>query len=85
MRMRRWVGVAATAAAFAMLVACSDVSSTSAQSGTSGSGAAVPDNSGTTITLAINAWVGSEANAEATERTMHRASAGGAICLSEAI
>jgi glycine betaine/proline transport system substrate-binding protein len=48
-------------AAFALVaVACSDVSSSSAA--TSGGGA-VPDNSGTTITIAVNPWVGSEANA----------------------
>src|SRR5919108_5039740 len=59
MRTRRWVSVAA-AASFALLVACSDV--TSATSAGTGSGAAVPDNSDTTITLAINPWVGSEVN-----------------------
>ena len=44
---------------------CSDVSSeTPTDSGTgAGSGAAVPDNSDTTIKLAVNAWVGAEANA----------------------
>jgi glycine betaine/proline transport system substrate-binding protein len=53
--------VAGAIAAFALVaVACSDVSSSSTGGG---SGGAVPDNSGTTITIAINPWVGSEANA----------------------
>jgi glycine betaine/proline transport system substrate-binding protein len=53
---------AATFAAFALVaVACSDVSSST--SAASGSGGGVPDNSGTTITIAVNPWVGSEANA----------------------
>jgi glycine betaine/proline transport system substrate-binding protein len=40
--------------------ACSDVSSSSSAGG--GSTATVPDNSGTTVNLAISPWLGSEAN-----------------------
>jgi glycine betaine/proline transport system substrate-binding protein len=65
MTKRRW-GVAATLVAFTLLaVACSDVSNddTNTPAGGSGSsGAEVPDNSGTTIDLAISPWTGSEAN-----------------------
>jgi glycine betaine/proline transport system substrate-binding protein len=62
MMKRRWVGVVAALGALTLLAAaCSDVqSNSSAASGASG--AAVPDNSGTTINLAINPWVGSDAN-----------------------
>jgi len=48
----------AALAAITLLAACSNVSSSSPGA----SGAAVPDNSGTTINLAINAWEGSAAN-----------------------
>ncbi len=62
MMKHRWVGVAAALGALTLLAAaCSDVqSNSSAASGASGS--AAPDNSGTTINLAINPWVGSDAN-----------------------
>jgi glycine betaine/proline transport system substrate-binding protein len=61
-RLHRMSLAAATFAAFALVaVACSDVSSST--SAASGSGGGVPDNSGTTITIAVNPWVGSEANA----------------------
>ncbi len=54
--------IAAAALALAMLAAaCSDVSSTTDGDGNTGGG--VPDNSGITIKLAVNAWVGAEANA----------------------
>jgi glycine betaine/proline transport system substrate-binding protein len=53
---------AAMIASFAMAaVACTDVSSSTTPGG-SGS-AAVPENSGTTITIAVNPWTGSAANA----------------------
>jgi glycine betaine/proline transport system substrate-binding protein len=52
--------VAAVVAAFAITaVACSDVSSSTS----AGSGGTVPDNSGTTIKIAVNPWTGSQANA----------------------
>jgi glycine betaine/proline transport system substrate-binding protein len=52
----------ATVAVMSLLAAaCSNVSSSSS-AGAGGSGGAVPDNSGTTINLAINAWEGSAAN-----------------------
>jgi glycine betaine/proline transport system substrate-binding protein len=57
----RWGFVAAIAVVALVAAACSDVSNDSG-SGGSASAAGVPDNSGTTVTLAINAWVGSEAN-----------------------
>src|SRR6187455_403844 len=62
----RWA-IAATVLVMAMFAAsCSDVSSTTGGSTGTGTGTsgAVPDNSGTTIKLAVNAWVGAEANAE---------------------
>jgi glycine betaine/proline transport system substrate-binding protein len=60
-RLQRTSLVAGAIAAFALVaVACSDVSSSSTGAA---SGGAVPDNSGTTITIAVNPWVGSEVNA----------------------
>jgi glycine betaine/proline transport system substrate-binding protein len=61
----RWA-IAAIVLVMAMFAAsCSDVSSeTTGASGTDGgSTGAVPDNSDVTIKLAVNAWVGAEANA----------------------
>jgi glycine betaine/proline transport system substrate-binding protein len=60
----RWAiaGIVLVMAMFA--ASCSDVSSTTTGATDSGSGGAVPDNSDTTIKLAVNAWVGAEANAE---------------------
>jgi glycine betaine/proline transport system substrate-binding protein len=58
---RRWVGIAAVAALTLLAAACSDVKSNSPATG-GASGTTVPDNSGTTINLAINPWVGSDAN-----------------------
>ncbi|MGE5227987.1 MAG: ABC transporter substrate-binding protein [Planctomycetaceae bacterium] len=58
----RWVLAAALVALTTLTVACSDVSSSSSAQGGGSSGAAVPDNSGTTINLAISPWVGSAAN-----------------------
>ena len=56
--------IAAVAAFSFLAVACSNVSS-----GTSapGSGGAVPDNSGTTINIAISPWLGSAANVAGTD------------------
>ena len=48
------------AAAVALLAACSNVSSSSTPTG--GGGAGAPNNSGTTINMAISPWVGSAAN-----------------------
>lgn len=65
MRIRsRWT-ITGLVLAMAMLAAsCSDVSDDEpAATGTGDSAATVPDNSDTTIKLAVNAWVGAEANA----------------------
>jgi glycine betaine/proline transport system substrate-binding protein len=58
---RRWAiaGLVLVMAAFG--ASCSDVSSETPAD--TGGGAAVPDNSDITIKLAVNAWVGAEANA----------------------
>ncbi len=58
-RTRRRPLFALAAAAVALLAACSNVSSSST---TTGDGGGAPDNSGTTINLAISPWVGSAAN-----------------------
>ncbi len=70
MTIRRKWAIAALALAMAMLAAaCSDVSNNdnSGSSGSTGGGSssagAVPDNSAITIKLAVNGWVGAEANA----------------------
>jgi glycine betaine/proline transport system substrate-binding protein len=59
----RWAvtGLVLVMAMFA--ASCSDVSSTTTGATGSGSSGGVPDNSGVTIKLAVNAWVGAEANA----------------------
>ncbi len=57
-RTRRRAFFAMAAAAASMLVACSNVSSSSTSTGTGGA----PDNSGTTINIAVSPWVGSAAN-----------------------
>ena len=60
----RWA-VAAIVLVMAMFAAsCSDVSSTTTGATGSGSAGGVPDNSDVTIKLAVNAWVGAEANAD---------------------
>lgn len=61
---RRW-RIGGLVLAMAMFAgACSDVSSeTPSDTGGGTDAAAVPDNSDTTIRLAVNAWVGAEANA----------------------
>jgi glycine betaine/proline transport system substrate-binding protein len=60
-RSGRWGLLAALAAVAIVASACSDVSSTTTGSG--GGASNVPDNSGTTVNIAVNAWVGSAANA----------------------
>jgi len=64
MAKQRWGIVAALAVLTLFAVACSDVNNndTNSPAGGSGSAAEVPDNSGTTINLAISPWTGSEAN-----------------------
>jgi glycine betaine/proline transport system substrate-binding protein len=64
MAKQRWGIVAALAALTLFAVACSDVNNndTNSPAGGSGSAAEVPDNSGTTINLAISPWTGSDAN-----------------------
>jgi glycine betaine/proline transport system substrate-binding protein len=66
MRLRtKWVVTAVVMSLSLLAAACSDVSSESSGSSATGSSSAggVPDNSGTTIKLAVNGWVGAEANA----------------------
>ena len=67
MTIRRKWAVAALALSMALLAAaCSDVKSNNNSGSSGGSGATgggVPDNSGITIKIAVNAWVGSAANA----------------------
>ena len=60
----KWLVVAIAATFTVLAAACSDVSNNPGGGGGGSSGAGgVPDNSGTTITLAVNGWVGAEANA----------------------
>jgi len=61
MRPGRWALAGALLSFALVAVACSDVSSSSS------AGAAVPDNSGTTINFAINPWDGSAANVAVAE------------------
>jgi ABC-type proline/glycine betaine transport systems, periplasmic components len=67
MTIRRKWAIAALALSMALLAAaCSDVKNNDNTGSTGGGGATgggVPDNSGITIKLAVNAWVGAEANA----------------------
>ena len=67
MTIRRKWAVAALALSMALLAAaCSDVKSndnTGSSGGGGATGGGVPDNSGITIKIAVNAWVGSAANA----------------------
>jgi glycine betaine/proline transport system substrate-binding protein len=62
---RKWAIVALAMSMAVLAAACSNVSN--GNTGSSGSGAAtgggVPNNSGITIKIAVNAWVGSAANA----------------------
>ena len=60
---RRWAFVAIAAVLTLLAASCSDVNSGSDTGGTASGGAAVPDNSGVTVNIAVNAWVGSAANA----------------------
>ena len=66
MKKRRWGFLAVLAVLVTLAAACSDVSNdnsggSSGATGASG-GTQVPDNSGTTINLAISPWTGSDAN-----------------------
>jgi glycine betaine/proline transport system substrate-binding protein len=66
MKKRRWGFLAGLAVLVVLAAACSDVSNdnsggSSGATGASG-GSQVPDNSGTTINLAISPWTGSDAN-----------------------
>ena len=62
MTKRRWVMLATMATFTLLAAACSNVSSNTSSSSASGSAGAVPDNSGTTINIAISPWTGSAAN-----------------------
>src|SRR6185295_14185066 len=67
MKQRRWGILAMLAVVVTLAAACSDVSDDNSGGSTGGSGATggaaeVPDNSGTTINLAISPWTGSDAN-----------------------
>ena len=64
MRKRTWIVLPMLAGVMALLgAACSDVGGETSAGPTGGAtGGEVPDNSGTTITFAQNAWVGAEAN-----------------------
>ena len=68
MTKRRWAIGALVVAIVMLTAACSDVK----DSGSSGSasGAGVPDNSGTTLTFAINPWVGSEVNVAVAQKLL---------------
>jgi len=66
MSRRRWGTAALVATLMLLAAACSNVGSgggSSPSGGGSASGPAVPDNSGTTIKIAINPWTGSAVNA----------------------
>ncbi len=64
MRRTRRGAFLATAMILTLLVAaCSDVADEPSGDGDGSSAAAVPDNSGTTINIAVSPWVGSAANA----------------------
>jgi glycine betaine/proline transport system substrate-binding protein len=67
MKKRRWGFLAVLAVVATLAAACSDVSDdnsggSTGASGATGGAAEVPDNSGTTINLAISPWTGSDAN-----------------------
>ena len=62
MTKRRWVMLATMATFTLLAAACSNVSSNTSSGAASGSAGAVPDNSGTTINIAISPWTGSAAN-----------------------
>jgi glycine betaine/proline transport system substrate-binding protein len=59
----RWALVALAAAFTLFAAACSDVESGTDTGGATSGGGTVPDNSDVTVTIAVNAWVGSAANA----------------------
>ncbi|MGZ5306474.1 MAG: hypothetical protein ACXWEG_07055, partial [Actinomycetota bacterium] len=68
MTKRRWGFLAMLAVLAVLAAACSDVSNDNGASqsagatGATGGTSEVPDNSGTTINLAISPWTGSDAN-----------------------
>ena len=66
MKKRRWGFLAGLAVLAMLAAACSDVSNDNSGGSTGATGASggsqVPDNSGTTINLAISPWTGSDAN-----------------------
>jgi glycine betaine/proline transport system substrate-binding protein len=71
MRQRRWAGMIAALAALTMLAAaCSDVSDEGGSGGGSTGAQGAPDNSDTTITLAISPWLGSEANVAVAQKLL---------------
>jgi glycine betaine/proline transport system substrate-binding protein len=68
MRSRRRVLLGSALISLALVAAgCSDVSSSTSPGGATG---AVPDNSGTTINLAISPWVGSQANVAVAQKLL---------------
>ncbi len=69
MTKRGWAIGAFAVAIVLLMSACSDVKDNSSASG-SASGSSAPDNSGTTITFAINPWVGSAANVAVAEQLL---------------
>ena len=56
---RRWLGATLLVVVAMLAAACNDVGN----DGGGGGGGEIPDNSGTTIKIAVNGWVGSAANA----------------------
>jgi len=69
MRSRRGAVLGTALISLALVAAaCSDVSSSSSAGG--GSDTAVPDNSGTTVNLAISPWVGSAANVAVAQKLL---------------
>jgi glycine betaine/proline transport system substrate-binding protein len=69
MRSRRGATLGVALISMALVAAaCSDVSSSSSAAG--GSNAAVPDNSDTTVDLAISPWVGSAANVAVAQKLL---------------
>ena len=67
-RSRTKVALAILASLAALATSCSSVSSSTPAGGSSG---AVPDNSGTTINIAISPWLGSAANVAVAQALLH--------------
>ena len=68
---RMWAGGTATAVALVLVMtACSDVSSSTSAAATSGAGADVAQCGSEPIRLAVNKWVGAEANASVAAQVM---------------